>query len=47
MLRSSLRSLGGEALCARAGIDANQRAETVPISGFLALAAALMQGAEP
>ncbi len=45
MLRSSLRSLGGEGLCARADIDANRRAETVPISGFLALAAALMEGA--
>ena len=46
MLRSSLRSLGGEALCARADIDANRRAETVPISGFLALAEALMESGD-
>jgi 16S rRNA (adenine1518-N6/adenine1519-N6)-dimethyltransferase len=42
MLRSALRALGGEGLCAKAGIDANLRAETVPIAGFLALAAALV-----
>ena len=41
MLRSSLKVLGGEALCERAGIDANARAETIPVEGFLALAAAL------
>ena len=40
MLRSSLKSLGGEALCAAAGIDAGVRAETVPVSGFLDLARA-------
>ena len=38
MLRSSLKPLGGEALCAQAGIDADVRAETVPVNGFLALA---------
>lgn len=38
MLRSSLRRLDGEALCAKAGIDANARAETIPVAGFLALA---------
>jgi 16S rRNA (adenine1518-N6/adenine1519-N6)-dimethyltransferase len=38
MLRSSLKSLGGEALCAAAGIDATARAEDVPIAGYLALA---------
>ena len=38
MLRSSLKSLGGEALCAAARIDAGVRAETVPVSGFLDLA---------
>jgi 16S rRNA (adenine1518-N6/adenine1519-N6)-dimethyltransferase len=38
MLRSSLRSLGGEALCQAAGIDVNLRAEAVPVEGFLALA---------
>jgi 16S rRNA (adenine1518-N6/adenine1519-N6)-dimethyltransferase len=42
MLRSSLRNLGGEALCAAAGIDADRRAETIPVEGFLALAAALV-----
>jgi 16S rRNA (adenine1518-N6/adenine1519-N6)-dimethyltransferase len=42
MLRSSLRVLGGEALCAAAGIDADVRAETVPVSGFLALGEALL-----
>jgi 16S rRNA (adenine1518-N6/adenine1519-N6)-dimethyltransferase len=41
MLRSSLRTLGGDALCAAAGLNSNTRAETVPVAGFLALAAAL------
>jgi 16S rRNA (adenine1518-N6/adenine1519-N6)-dimethyltransferase len=41
MLRSSLRLLGGEALCELAGIDPNVRAETVPVEGFLRLARAL------
>ncbi len=40
MLRSSLKTLGGEALCARAGIDPNARAETIDIAGFLRLAGA-------
>ena len=39
MLRSSLRSVGGEALCARAGIDPDLRAEAIPVQGFLRLAA--------
>ncbi len=34
MLRSSLKPLGGEALCAAAGIDASLRAEAVPVEGF-------------
>jgi 16S rRNA (adenine1518-N6/adenine1519-N6)-dimethyltransferase len=38
MLRSSLKALGGEALCEAAGIDPNLRAETVPVSGFLKMA---------
>jgi 16S rRNA (adenine1518-N6/adenine1519-N6)-dimethyltransferase len=38
MLRSSLKPLGGEALCRAAGVDPDVRAETVTISGFLALA---------
>jgi 16S rRNA (adenine1518-N6/adenine1519-N6)-dimethyltransferase len=41
MLRSSLKSLGGEALCEAAGVDPNVRAETIPVEGFLRLAAAL------
>jgi 16S rRNA (adenine1518-N6/adenine1519-N6)-dimethyltransferase len=40
MLRSSLKSLGGEALCAAAGVDPSRRAEQIPVDGFLALAAA-------
>ena len=39
MLRSSLRVLGGAALCEAAGVDPDSRAETVPVAGFLALAA--------
>ena len=38
MLRSSLRDLGGEALLAAAGVDANRRAETLSVADFLALA---------
>jgi 16S rRNA (adenine1518-N6/adenine1519-N6)-dimethyltransferase len=41
MLRSSLKALGGEALCQRADIDPGVRAETVPVEGFLRLARAL------
>jgi 16S rRNA (adenine1518-N6/adenine1519-N6)-dimethyltransferase len=41
MLRSSLKALGGEALCLAAGIEPDARAETVDIAGFLRLAAAL------
>ena len=40
MLRSSLRIHGGAELCLAAGIDPNARAETVPVAGFLDLAAA-------
>jgi 16S rRNA (adenine1518-N6/adenine1519-N6)-dimethyltransferase len=43
MLRSSLKVLGGEALCAAAGIEADRRAETVSVAGFLDLARALSQ----
>jgi 16S rRNA (adenine1518-N6/adenine1519-N6)-dimethyltransferase len=43
MLRSALRDLGGEALCAQEGIDPNARAETVSVVGFLALAAAVLE----
>ncbi|MET0293987.1 MAG: 16S rRNA (adenine(1518)-N(6)/adenine(1519)-N(6))-dimethyltransferase RsmA [Phenylobacterium sp.] len=38
MLRSSLKPLGGTALCAAAGIDADRRAETLSVAEFLALA---------
>ncbi|HEX5777158.1 MAG TPA: 16S rRNA (adenine(1518)-N(6)/adenine(1519)-N(6))-dimethyltransferase RsmA [Caulobacteraceae bacterium] len=41
MLRSSLRNLGGEALCEAAGIDPNARAEVISVNGFLQLARAL------
>jgi 16S rRNA (adenine1518-N6/adenine1519-N6)-dimethyltransferase len=41
MLRSSLKTLGGEALCEAAGVDPNARAEVVDIAGFLRLAASL------
>ena len=39
MLRSSLKALGGEALCRAAGVDPDARAETVDVAGFLRLAA--------
>lgn len=39
MLRSSLKSLGGEALCVAAGIEAQARAEEIDVDGFLRLAA--------
>ncbi len=38
MLRSSLKVLGGEALCAKVGIAPEARAETISVEGFLALA---------
>jgi 16S rRNA (adenine1518-N6/adenine1519-N6)-dimethyltransferase len=41
MLRSSLKSLGGEALVAAAGLDPQARAETIDLAGFLRLAASL------
>ncbi|CCG40275.1 16S rRNA (adenine(1518)-N(6)/adenine(1519)-N(6))-dimethyltransferase RsmA [Magnetospirillum molischianum] len=42
MLRSSLKALGNaEALIAAAGLDPTQRAETVPVEGFCALARAV------
>jgi 16S rRNA (adenine1518-N6/adenine1519-N6)-dimethyltransferase len=43
MLRSSLKTIGGEALCVRAGIDPGARAETIDVAGFLRLAAALLK----
>ena len=41
MLRSSLKTLGGEALCVTAGIDPDARAETIDVAGFLRLAQAI------
>jgi 16S rRNA (adenine1518-N6/adenine1519-N6)-dimethyltransferase len=43
MLRSSLKPLGGAALCARVGLDPDRRAETIPVAGFLALAEAVAE----
>jgi 16S rRNA (adenine1518-N6/adenine1519-N6)-dimethyltransferase len=43
MLRSSLKPLGGEALCRAAGLDPNARAETVPVAAFLNLADAWLR----
>ena len=41
MLRSSLKTLGGAALCEAAGIAPDDRAEVVDLAGFLRLAGAL------
>ena len=41
MLRGSLKSLGGEALLTRAGIDPQRRAETLSLDEFWALVDAL------
>lgn len=41
MLRSSLKQLGGAALCETAGIEPDARAEVIDIAGFLRLAQAL------
>jgi 16S rRNA (adenine1518-N6/adenine1519-N6)-dimethyltransferase len=38
MLRSSLKPLGGEALCAAIGLDANLRAEDVKVAQYLRMA---------
>ncbi|MFN7103363.1 MAG: 16S rRNA (adenine(1518)-N(6)/adenine(1519)-N(6))-dimethyltransferase RsmA [Pseudorhizobium sp.] len=38
MLRQSVKSLGGEALLARAGIDSSRRAETLSVEEFVRLA---------
>lgn len=38
MLRSSVKALGGAALCEQAGIDPDARAETVDVAGFLRMA---------
>jgi 16S rRNA (adenine1518-N6/adenine1519-N6)-dimethyltransferase len=41
MLRSSLKPLGGEALCAAVGVDASARAEEVTVAQYLKMAARL------
>ena len=41
MLRSSLKPLGGEALCVKAGINPEARAEEIPVASFLTLATVL------
>jgi 16S rRNA (adenine1518-N6/adenine1519-N6)-dimethyltransferase len=41
MLRSSLKALGGAALCEAAGIEPDARAEVIDIAGFLRLASAV------
>ncbi|MDR3506528.1 MAG: 16S rRNA (adenine(1518)-N(6)/adenine(1519)-N(6))-dimethyltransferase RsmA [Caulobacteraceae bacterium] len=46
MLRASLKQLGGETLCAAAGIEADRRAETVPVEGFLKLAQVVLNRRE-
>jgi 16S rRNA (adenine1518-N6/adenine1519-N6)-dimethyltransferase len=43
MLRSSLRALGGEALCQAAALAPDARAETIDIPGFLRLAHAWLE----
>ena len=44
MLRSSVKALGGAALCEQAGIDPDARAETVSVEGFLRLAEIVARG---
>ncbi|TIU25981.1 MAG: hypothetical protein E5W38_28120, partial [Mesorhizobium sp.] len=43
MLRQSVKSLGGEALLTRAGIDPTRRAETLSVEEFVRLTNALQQ----
>jgi 16S rRNA (adenine1518-N6/adenine1519-N6)-dimethyltransferase len=45
MLKSSLKSLGGAELCRAAGVDAEARAETIDVPGFLRLAQAALSAA--
>jgi 16S rRNA (adenine1518-N6/adenine1519-N6)-dimethyltransferase len=41
MLRQSVKSLGGEALLGKVGIDPTRRAETLSVEEFVALANAV------
>jgi 16S rRNA (adenine1518-N6/adenine1519-N6)-dimethyltransferase len=43
MLRSSVRGLGGEALCLEAGVDPGVRAQNVAVEGYVGLARAWMR----
>jgi 16S rRNA (adenine1518-N6/adenine1519-N6)-dimethyltransferase len=43
MLRSSLKALGGEALCGEAGVDPSARAETVTPAAFRSMAALVLR----
>ena len=45
MLRQSLKSLGGEGLLNKVGIDPTRRAETLDVAEFVALANACSAGA--
>jgi 16S rRNA (adenine1518-N6/adenine1519-N6)-dimethyltransferase len=45
MLRSSLKTLGGAALCEAAGVEPEARAETVDLAGFLRLAQVVLDKA--
>ena len=42
MLRSSLKPLGGAALCEAAGLDPNARAEVIDVAGFVRLAQSIV-----
>jgi 16S rRNA (adenine1518-N6/adenine1519-N6)-dimethyltransferase len=44
MLKSSLKAIGGGALCEAARIDPEARAETIDVAGFLRLARAMQPG---
>lgn len=47
MLRSSLRALGGEALCRAAGVNPDARAEQIGVGDFLVMAELLETASEP
>lgn len=47
MLRSSLKPLGGAALCESAGISPEDRAEVIDLAGFLRLARAAAGQTQP
>jgi 16S rRNA (adenine1518-N6/adenine1519-N6)-dimethyltransferase len=47
MLRSSLKPLGGAALCEAAGLSPEDRAEVIDLAGFLRLARAVAGQAQP